>query len=309
MIVQHVWGWLIAIYLFLGGMGGATAVISYYFYAIRKDKEVAGLGALTAFVLVVLGVLCLIGDLEKPELFYLALLSFQTSSWIFIGTVILSGMMLFTVFFAAPLLRPFQWVPWGRSEKALKALGFLSAAFGFLTITYTGILLSVLKAVPFWNSPALPLLFVLSALATGFALMVILNVVLSRRVTAMERAKFLSYCTWLSNWGAIAAAGEMFTLAVYYYTMSQGPLEARKSVEMMLFGPLSVSFYAYLGFVLLGALIAYFRKAFSPKESTRHPIVRLCLLSIADSILIIMSGLLLRHIILEAGVMTEFLNI
>ena len=311
MHVQHVWGWLIAVYLFLGGMGGATMILSYYFYAMKKEKGVAKLGALTAVILVILGTLFLIADLEKPEMFYLAILGFQTSSWVFRGTIILSCFILFGLMFGVALMEQFKWLPWANNDKIMNVIGFVASLFGFMTMTYTGILLGVLKSVPFWNSPALPALFVFSALSTGFAMMIIINVVESRRVTGVERAKYLAYCTFLSNWGAIAVAVELFVLLIYYYTMSYGPIEARMAVEMMLFGPLSVSFYAYLDFVLLGAallaLIAHFRRTAKPEGLDHEMLIRTCILPLAAAFLILIGGLMLRHTVLEAGVMVEFL--
>ena len=41
--------------------------------------------------------------------------------------------------------------------------------FGLGIMVYTGVLLSTMKSKPFWNTPALPVLFTVSALSTGSA--------------------------------------------------------------------------------------------------------------------------------------------
>jgi polysulfide reductase chain C len=42
--------------------------------------------------------------------------------------------------------------------------------FGLCVVVYTGVLLSSMKSKPFWNTPALPVLFTVSALSTATAL-------------------------------------------------------------------------------------------------------------------------------------------
>ncbi len=60
------------------------------------------------------------------------------------------------------------------NERTERGLGTVIAVLGFGIMLYTGLLLGLLKAVPFWNTPALPLLFVLSALSTGVAIVLAL---------------------------------------------------------------------------------------------------------------------------------------
>ncbi len=309
-VVQHVWGWLIALYLFLGGMGGATMIVAHYFYASKREKSLAAPGALASLIMVVLGALFLILDLEKPEKFYLAVIKFQTSSWVFRGTMILSGFIVFGALYTAGLLPWFEWVPWAKNEKAMDALGLIASAFGLLVTTYTGILLGVLKAVPFWHSPALPALFVASGLATGIAAMGVINAVQGLRRPVEERTRFVGYCTTLSKWAAIVVGAEMFILALYYYVNMFGPAEASLAVNMMLFGELRRSFLAYLDFVLLGAallsMLYHVRKA-DLIAGRDQSVVKGCILPLSGAILIILGGLLLRRTILEAGVMTQFM--
>ncbi len=309
--MEHVWGWLIAFYLFLGGLGGSTMIIAYYYHK-RRVKELAGLGSMIAVASVILGVLCLILDLEKPEKFYLVMLSpnINFSSWVLRGTLILSGFILFSLLFVAGYLKWFKWLPWTRSEAAMDLLGLLASAFGFLTTTYTGILIGSVKAVPFWNSPALPALFVASGIATGIATVLLVNVYYGLKASDDERPRFLHYCHQLSHWGAIIVGAELFILLVYFYLMSLGPVGARAGVETLLFGGAKRSFAAYLDLVIVGsallALIAHIRAA--NKEAGKPlKVSTQCILPIVAATLIILGGIMLRHTILLGGVPVEFL--
>jgi formate-dependent nitrite reductase membrane component NrfD len=52
-----------------------------------------------------------------------------------------------------------------------EGLTWAGAVLALATGTYTGLLLAVIKAVPFWSTGIMPLLFVVSALSTGLSLL------------------------------------------------------------------------------------------------------------------------------------------
>jgi len=310
-LVQQAWGWLIALYLFLGGMGGATMIVAHYFYSVKKEKALAAPGSLAALIMVIVGTIFLILDLEKPELFYLALAGFQTSSWIFRGTLILSGFMLFAALYAAGLLPWFKWVPWHDDEKILSWLGLIASGFGLGVMTYTGVLLGVIKAIPFWNTPALPALFVASALSTGISAIQWINIAQGKKRPESERQRFRGYCTLLSKWDAIIVSTELFILVVYYYLMSSGPVEAATAVRITLFGDIRRAFMAYLNLALLGGvlmLFVYETKTWARpglEDGWKVSLEKSCFLPLLAALLIMIAGLILRVVILQAGVMAQ----
>ncbi len=309
-LVQHVWGPLIAAYLFLGGMGGASMLFAHYFNVYRKERGVARGSAAVSLISVILGVLFLIMDLEKPELFYLSVTSLRTSSWIFRGSVLITLFIVFGLLYTAAFFKPFKWLPWAESETGMWVLGWIASILGLGVATYTGILLGVAKAIPFWHSPGLPALFVASALATGIALVAIVNIVEGLRVPEAERARYRDHCTKMAKWGAIATAIELSIVVVYYYIYSYGPNEAAMAVNMMLFGEVSRTFWAYLDLAIVGAafllLVFYLRTRYAKGGPIKN-IAKSCVLPLLGSVLILVGGFLLRMTILEAGVMTVFL--
>ncbi len=309
-LVQHVWGPLIATYLFLGGMGGAAMLFAHYFYLYRKEEGVAKISAVLSLISVIVGVLFLIADLEKPELFYLAIASFKTDSWIFRGSALITLFIIFGIIYTAPFFRPFKWLPWSGNEGAMWLLGWISSILGLGVATYTGILLGVSKAIPFWHSPGLPALFVASALATGIALVSIVNIGVGLKASEQERTRYRDNCTKMAKWGAIATAVELSIVVVYYYIYSYGPNEAAYAVNMMLFREAAKTFWAYLDLIIVGAafllLVFYLRTKYAG-EGVIESLSKSCILPLLGSILILVGGFLLRMTILEAGVMTAFL--
>ena len=79
-------------------------------------------------------------------------------------------MMLFVIFVAIQLVFSY-WLPGSAVEIVFKVLAAISA---FIVTVYTGFVLKTVKAVPFWDSALLPVLFVLCGVLGGFGLSVII---------------------------------------------------------------------------------------------------------------------------------------
>lgn len=177
---RHFWEWPIATYLFLGGLGGGifclTAILSFFVYPEAFNT----IGYVMAWP-VFLGILCLgfgcfllVFELGQPFVFLRVFLN--STSIICWGARILSVCLIFGfVWFLsyipestpivggllaplAELLVPFRGLCLG-----------LAGISGTCIMLYTGILLSSLKAHSFWATPALPVLFTVSALSTACA--------------------------------------------------------------------------------------------------------------------------------------------
>lgn len=168
---EPVWGAIIACYLFLGGLGGG-AFASSAFLAWRHPDAVnmRKLGHIIAPAAVIVGLLLLMFDatagLQNPLRFFLLLTNFgSVMTW---GVVILGA---FTVVTLAALVLDLlkRHVPmW---------LEIVGAVLGVCVAIYTGCLLGVCKTFPLWNNALLPILFLVSAVSTGMASVLLAGVV------------------------------------------------------------------------------------------------------------------------------------
>ena len=194
------WNWSVAVYLFIAGVSAGAFTISAVAYFLGKEKyaRIIRIGAYIAPFPVIVGILCLIYDLERPHLFWKLLVAFQPGSVMWLGTwlLLLFSILSFIHFYiwlperfdlvrlVQRLPRHFDRIRYLRFIKSGRFLGPLRqrnfaerqglvAGLGILVSIgvgiYTGILLGALSARPFWNSPILPLLFLLSAVKTGTA--------------------------------------------------------------------------------------------------------------------------------------------
>jgi len=196
-MAEHHWGWLIAIYLFLGGMGAGSFLMASAFElsGVRYKHDfspTAMAGAGVSGPLILIGTLLLIFDLgagmREPWRILFMFTNFRSvmtwGIWIltlFLPLCFLYGFLELMQNHPAILawMRKKQEVlpkrlrlvpeslPYRRIKRVVCIAGSVLAVG---TAVYTGVLLSVVRAVPFWNTPILPLLFLTSAISTGMGL-------------------------------------------------------------------------------------------------------------------------------------------
>jgi formate-dependent nitrite reductase membrane component NrfD len=169
--LQDHWSWLIAVYLFLGGVGGGAYTIGAINSFLGESLELSTtVGLWIAFPALLIGTLFLIADLGSPSRAVLAAMKPRTS-WIARGTIIISIFMILS--FLHLVLHQFTGV--GETAGGSDIINIIAIAgivFAIGTMAYTGILLGASKGIPFWRSGVVPVLFVISAMVTGhFAIM------------------------------------------------------------------------------------------------------------------------------------------
>jgi formate-dependent nitrite reductase membrane component NrfD len=172
------WGHEIAAYLFLGGVGGGSAVLGAGAqltgrYTLRRNCRLA------ALVSISLGAVALVLDLGRPERFLHMMRVFKLTSPMSLGTWILSAFSAGAGVAAIAELDRItrEWLPLGPLRRLLRLVegpaGLEAAAFGPPLAVYTAVLLGD-TATPTWNHAhnELPFVFVSSAslAASGLAM-------------------------------------------------------------------------------------------------------------------------------------------
>jgi protein NrfD len=183
------WGWLIALYFFVGGLAGGSYFVSALIdlFGRREDRPLAHLGYYIAFPCVALSGLLLTADLGRPLRFWHMLIESNTYRPMFkywspmsIGSwaLMIFGFFALLSFLAA--LAEDGRIPWPglRRWRAPSPPGLVITVLGGLAglyvASYTGVLLAVTNR-PIWSdTPLLGMLFVVSAASTSAALMILL---------------------------------------------------------------------------------------------------------------------------------------
>ena len=204
------WSWAIAIYLFLAGLSSGSIMVALLVKWNRHERSNSSIwdamiksGAVVAPVAIFLGLLLLVVDLGRPLSFYWLLIRYNITSVMSLGVLFL---LLYTPIVVVFMLLVF--------ERTLIKYTFLSPLVGlvqvvkelhsyakvieyFLFVTalcissYTGFLLSALYAIPLWNSPVLPLLFLTSSLSLGIAVNILTGLLFFKSTMNAESIKYL----------------------------------------------------------------------------------------------------------------------
>jgi hypothetical protein len=174
-----VWTWEIPLYLFVGGLGGMSAVIALG-AAVFQHADVARTAMWVAAIVVVLSPLLLILDLGRPHLFVNMLRVFKPQSAMSMGAWILTGFGACVVPGLIALeLHTLHTFTGGFDQLVRIAAGpliFGSAMFGMLLATYTGVLIGA-TAIPAWflHRTLLPIHFGTAGLGSAAALLELLG--------------------------------------------------------------------------------------------------------------------------------------
>lgn len=304
---QEHWRWIIAIYLYLAGMGSGSFIIGTLIHWIKDPSklmeisffslhfDVAKASLLWGPVLVAIGAPFLILDLGIKRRFLYACLNPKTS-WVARGFLILSTFILFG--WITLLLSSFPTLGSYIGTNGLRSLEAISWILAFATALYTGILLKSVKHVALWNTYLLPLLFLISALSTG-------SMSLGMGLLAMEKSLLQgvfhsSFIKSLMETEQILILIEGIVLVLYLSRTNQineQGAQGGRSVHLLLKGNLKFLFWG--GIVLSGFFLPFVLESLF-SHFPEYPI-----LFWFAGLSLLLGGLLLRYGILLAGVKNQ----
>jgi formate-dependent nitrite reductase membrane component NrfD len=286
--IQTHWRWLVAIYLFLGGVGGGAYTIAAVNSFLGKMLEPATVvGLWISFPALIIGSLALLADLGSPSRAVRAGMKPGTS-WIARGFWIISIFMVLALAHTVLLLFT-DTAASASGQSLLKAIAAAGIVFAVLTIAYTGILLGTSKGITFWRSGAIPVVFVVSALFTGhFAIMI--GLALFNQGAAAEGALRI-----MGGEAAALVVVEVLAIAFFLHAAWKQP-DPRESTERLLRNRMFVVGYFLGGLVLpLVLMLLIFRGMQNADVSA--------IVSVAavGSVLGLIGGLILRQGVLMFG--------
>ncbi len=265
---QHEWAWLLALYLFAGSLGGALYLL-VWMLALPPALALVSIG------LVVLGALILLLKLGNPLRAWRAI-SRPGTSWISRGVLSVSSFILFAGLAVAPEFVPSTWLPWTATSGFGKVLAGIAAVCALATAIYPGFVVASSRAIAFWHTPILPLVFFTYALmaASGVALIGADSV-----PAALPRIEMLMSGLIVIN---------LVLLGVHLFVMNGAGGAARESVRRVMQAPLNAVYW--LGVVLVGLIVPLLLTGWL---HTGQTVAGACVL---------VGGLLFRYCVLRAGV-------
>lgn len=291
---------LVVLYLFLGGTGAGALVALSSVEAIRAIFRLTGRREAVpwvaevvclpgqffsaawpiAWVCVSAAILCLALDVGRPERTFALLVHPQLTAMTIGAYSLIAAFLCSGIFALASMLDGVSMRPKARLVAA--CVGIVS---GVVAALYTGFLLNASAAVLLWQSALLPVLFLLSSLSCGMAVLLASLAFVRSRRPIEEQACLLAHI----DSGLIVA--EAIALTVFL-VQDAVVLGAGDSVAALVFGELSSAFW--IGLVVIGLGMPFAVERFVPARNFRPQ-----LLWAAACVLI--GGVTLRWLIVSAA--------
>ena len=288
---QRVWDINHAVWFTLMGVGGGV------FLAGRILNLTEGLGALlgiptvdvVSFLTIAVGGAILVADLGRPLQAWRAFVNVRTS-WISWGAwsdlifLVVAGVLVLPAVSLGGS-EPFAglgWDPHGGDGAGL-ALEIVAGAAAVVVMTYAGAVLARPRAIPYWNSPAVPLQFLLSSAAMSVAVVMLIEVIAGEPVSAGQMTLL-----------AVLTAALLVTMVVHLLTRADAPGK-KESLDRLLRGRyrnLFCGFVVAVGTALPLVLAVVGAVASGARDA----------LAVISCVLLVPSGFLLRLVTLRVGI-------
>ncbi len=309
------WGMPVILYLFLAGMGaGATTVSASMLLrggggARGAHHEIARYGALLGPIPVIVGVVLIVFELGSWQaghylrfinLFLVANLSpMSVGTWLLVGFTLTSAMYGYTYLKFMPMY-------FGDRLKWRRALAWVNIPMGIGVAIYTGVLLGAMPSRPFWNSPVLALLFLLSALSSGTALIILARAFIRRSGLSEEKREEIHKSGYVLSTADSAIIGiEVISIFLFLMFAYLTVGDVRYAIDVILPGGELATLF-WIGVVLIGLVIPGLLELYFVLPGLlyqrKYEVSRYTEMLIASAV--ILGGFLLRYVVVIAGQIT-----
>jgi len=286
------WGWPIPIYLWAAGVGGGAFFAAFIIDRLSggQNKPLLKLATWIGEPLVIIGVLLLVVDLGSPLRFWRLFLKFDVLTPMSLGTWILflwsvCAVMMLVLWVAEDLKIEFL----AAIAPLTGILSWIAFILSILMIAYTGVLLSA-TSVALWQGAAviLPILFVVSAISTGAAVLILGGSMMSESSVSREIIHRLG----MADIGVIV--WEAIILAAWILWLFFGSTTAASDAIEHLVSHWTLAVPFWLGVIGLAVLVPLFLE-------NRATASRSTALAALASVCVLVGGLVLRFVVVYGG--------
>jgi formate-dependent nitrite reductase membrane component NrfD len=305
----------VILYLYLAGVGAGAVTVSASVLLRGGGGGFGGghftlarYGALIGPLPVMIGTALIVFELGRPDR-ALNLFKVINLSPMNIGSWLLFVFIWISVFYALaflPTLLPKLTRLGERLAPVRVALAWVCVPLGIAVAVYTGVMLGAMPARPLWNSPILALLFLVSALSTGVAVLILTRALLHKKGAEPEVEHQYHQSAYLLTASDVMLIGfellVIFLLLMFAHLTIGAP---KYAIAVILpGGELAQAFWLWvvaLGLAIPGLVeliyvvpkLLYHRDFAAPKS-----------VEIAVSIAVLIGGFMLRYVIVVAGQIT-----
>lgn len=280
-----VWDGIVAIDLFMAGMGAWTFIFAAFACGRDDAARKAKLAAVAVAVVAVgLGALILAVDARGGMMHPLRFVHLIGN----LGSVMAWGVIFISLFLVGAIVCAGMMLA---KKQPPRALEIVTAVLGLGVSLYTGVLLGTAPAFPLWSLAALPIAFLVSAAYTGYAAWG-----LATRVAGGGSAA----PSWVSRAALVLpvaeAAALILLLAVVSGTAGSGAAAAAASVANLVSGSQAVVFWG--GVVAVGLVAPLALAVLRQRQGDKAP----AWYGLAEWVCILVGGFAFRYAVVMAAV-------
>ncbi len=234
------WGWSIAFFLWFIGLSGMGMFLNNW---VREKALVyVCTFASIAGTLLVVSHLARLTNLPMAAINSLLAGSLNFGSWMLIGMMLLSVQCIFTIIYSLALAGVFP----GLKQMVLgNFYNHFMSVVGVAVTIYSGFLLTQAVGVTLWNTALIPLLWIMSGMASSISSIELLM------ITGKLPKEKVFWSRRTALWTEVA---ELFTIfAFVHVALSSTSAAARVGAEALISGPGSMMFW--LGVVICGSIV------------------------------------------------------
>ncbi len=272
------WDLLIVIYPYITGLVAGAFVVSslYHVFGMTRLKPVARFSLMTALAFLLVTPLPLVVHLGRPERAFEMFLTPNLTSamsafgyiWLFYLVILILEVWLvfrpdiiryagaaegaMKTFYSILALGVYHLSPESLAidKKLIKILAFIGIPAAFLLHGYVGFIFGAVKANPWWSTPLMPIIFLLSAIVSGIALLIVLYVISSRiRKVSLDYRCLHFLALWLGGFLSVSIVLE----GLEVFTMLYEAEESWGIISQLIIEKIPISYFGVqflLGLIL-----------------------------------------------------------
>ena len=238
------WDLLIVIYPYITGLVAGAFVVSslYHVFGLNRLEPVARFSLITALAFLLVTPLPLTVHLGRPEraleMFLTPNLASAMSAFGFIWLLYLLLVLLEVWLVFRPDIVKYAQSTEGTmktiysilalgiydiseeslaiDKKLIKVLSFIGIPAAFLLHGYVGFIFGAVKANPWWSTPLMPIIFIMSAIVSGIALLIVLyGIAMKVKKAAIDHNCLYFLAFWLGGFlsvNVVLESLEVFTM-------------------------------------------------------------------------------------------------
>lgn len=286
-IHQDAFGFNIAMYFYLTGLSAGSFILSTlaYGFGLNQYKPIGKVGVILATVLLIAAPLFLLIHIGMPYRAWHLFVYLNMASPITWGSFLL-------------VIYPINCIIYGyfmfkEKIKPTRVFGFIGIPLAISVHGYTGFILAFGKARALWNTALMPILFLVSAMVSGIALMILVYLVKERFFSKEKKVnqELILSLGKLLGWMIIF---DLFLVGCDLIVLAISHSDAQAAANLILGGKFSLMFLILENF--LGKIVPFILLVV-PKFRRLATVV-------VSSILVVIGIFFMRYVVVVAG---EFL--